>query len=50
MGRIPRTYPKLEIRNNIESVDPKYFLSLDYTNFELIDYHPYPAIKAEMVA
>lgn len=50
MGRVPRAYPKLEIKNNIESIDPKYFLSLDPTNFELKDYQPYPAIKAEMVA
>lgn len=50
MGRVPRVYPKLEIKNNIESINPKYFLSLDHFNFELIDYQPYPAIKAEMVA
>jgi len=50
MARMPRAFPKLNIKNNIESIDPKYFLGLELSNFEILDYNPYPGIKAEMVA
>jgi dihydrofolate reductase/thymidylate synthase len=50
LSRIPRRFPKLLIKNKIESIEPKYFLQLDYKDFEIIEYDPYPSIKLEMVA
>jgi len=50
ISRIPRAYPTLLIKENIESIDPKYFLSLTADNFVIENYDSYPGIKANMVA
>lgn len=50
MSRIPRIFPKLVIHNQIESIEPKYFLGLESSNFEIVDYQPYPVVKYEMIA
>ena len=50
IARIPRAYPKLVFKENITSIDPKYFLSLSLDNFIIENYNPYPGIKASMVA
>lgn len=50
IGRIPKTFPTLEILTPVKSIDPEYLLQLSSDNFKLVDYNPYPLIKAEMIA
>lgn len=50
ISRIPKEFPKLIIKNNIESIESKYFLNLEADNFKLEGYNPYPGIKMEMTA
>lgn len=49
-SRIPNELPKLSIKKNIESIDPKYMLNIDADNFQIINYNSFPAIKADMIA
>jgi thymidylate synthase len=50
-GRIPKSFPKLKINKEITSITPEYFANeLNIRDFELIDYDPEPAIKADMIA
>lgn len=50
LSRIPKKFPKLIIQNDVESIEPKYFLSIKADNFKMVDYDCHPAIKMEMVA
>ena len=50
LGRFPKKYPTLNIIEPIVSIEPNYLLGLTPDNFQLVDYTPYPSIRAEMVA
>ena len=43
LKRRPRPYPKLVIKNKKKNIE-----EFTYEDFELLGYHPYPSIKAEM--
>ncbi len=43
LSREPRPYPKMKINPEVQSV-----FDYKYEDFELIDYFPHPAIKAEV--
>lgn len=51
LSRFPRKLPKLVIKKNIESIEPKYFWEdLKSSDFVLEGYEPDKSIKAEMIA
>lgn len=43
LRREPRTLPKMIIKRKVENIE-----DFRYEDFELLDYHPYPSIKAEV--
>jgi thymidylate synthase len=43
LSRTPRQLPKLLINETIKDID-----SFEYEDFELIDYNPYPPIRAQI--
>ena len=51
ISRYPKTLPQLNIKKNIDSIVPGYFLDeLNYNDFELIDYKCGSKISAQIVA